>query len=205
MSEGILIVVSGFSGSGKGTITKKLVDEYEDYIISVSATTRAPREGEVEGREYFFKTREEFEKLIADDALVEYAQYVNNYYGTPKAFVEENLKKGKNVILEIEVQGAIQIQHMYPDAVTIFMSGPSIAEIKKRLIARGTETLEQIESRLRRAKEEVKLMGVYDHLIINYDRDECTKELNDIIVSSKNKLAYNKAFIEKITKELEEY
>ena len=132
--QGILIVVSGFSGSGKGTIMKELLKRYDNYALSVSATTRQPREGEADGREYFFKTREEFEKMIAEEELIEYARYVNNYYGTPKAYVEEQLAAGKDVILEIELQGALKIKEKFPEALLLFVTPPSVAELKRRLM-----------------------------------------------------------------------
>mgnify|MGYP000729754057 CR=1 FL=1 len=134
-SKGILIVLSGFSGSGKGTIMKELMKKYsEQYALSISATTRSPRPGETDGVEYFFKTKEQFEKMIADDELIEYAKYVDNYYGTPKAYVEEQLEAGKNVILEIEIQGALNIKKMYPDAVLLFIMPPSAEELERRLV-----------------------------------------------------------------------
>ena len=136
--KGILTVISGFSGAGKGTVLKRLLTKYDNYALSISATTRAPREGEENGREYFFKTREEFEKMIAKDELIEYAMYVNNYYGTPKAYVQEQLSQGKDVILEIEVQGALKIKERFPDALLIFITPPSAGELKRRLTDRGS-------------------------------------------------------------------
>ena len=153
-THGILIVVSGFSGSGKGTIMKELLKRYDNYALSISATTRAPREGETDGREYFFKTREEFEKMIAKEELIEYAEYVNNYYGTPRAYVEEQLTAGKDVILEIEIQGALKVKKKFPDTLLLFVTPPSAEELRKRLIGRGTETMEVIEQRMQRAIEE---------------------------------------------------
>ena len=131
-THGILIVVSGFSGSGKGTIMKELLKRYDNYALSISATTRAPREGETDGREYFFKTREEFEKMIAKEELIEYAEYVNNYYGTPRAYVEEQLTAGKDVILEIEIQGALKVKKKFPDTLLLFVTPPSAEELRKR-------------------------------------------------------------------------
>ena len=131
--KGNLVIISGFSGAGKGTVVKGLMARYDCYALSVSATTRAPREGEVNGREYFFKTREEFEKMIRQDALYEYAQYVSNYYGTPKAYVQEQLDAGKDVILEIEVQGALKVKEKNPKALLLFVTPPSAEELKKRL------------------------------------------------------------------------
>ena len=152
--RGILIVVSGFSGAGKGTLMKRLLEKYEErYALSVSATTRQPREGERDGIEYFFKTKEEFEKMIAKEELIEYARYVENYYGTPRAYVEQMLEAGKDVILEIEIQGALKVKKAFPDTLLLFVVPPSAEELKHRLVGRGTESMEVIESRLKRAVE----------------------------------------------------
>ena len=150
--KGILIVVSGFSGSGKGTLMKELMTRYPDtYALSISATTRSPREGEVDGREYFFVSKDEFEKMIAKGELIEYAKYVENYYGTPRDYVEKKLDEGKDVILEIEIQGALNVKKMFPDTLLLFVTPPSAEELKKRLVGRGTETMDVIESRMDRA------------------------------------------------------
>ena len=149
--RGILIVVSGFSGSGKGTIMKELLKRYDNYALSVSATTRAPREGEAEGREYFFKTVQDFEKMIAKEELIEYARYVDNYYGTPRAYVEEQISEGKDVILEIEIQGALKVKEKFPETVLLFVMPPSAAVLKERLAGRGTETEDVINFRMKRA------------------------------------------------------
>ena len=132
--KGILIVVSGFSGAGKGTLMKRLLEDYDDYALSVSATTRSPRPGEEDGREYFFKSVEEFEKMIAQDELIEYAKYVNNYYGTPKEYVMQQLEEGKDVILEIEIQGALKVKEKYPDTLLLFVTPPGARELKERLV-----------------------------------------------------------------------
>ena len=144
MSRGVLVVVSGFSGAGKGTIMKSLMAKYDNYALSVSATTRDPRPGEENGREYFFRTTEEFEEMIRQDQLIEYAKYVKNYYGTPRPYVEEHLSQGTDVILEIEIQGARQIREKFPEAVLVFVAPPSMAVLKERLVGRGTETQEVI-------------------------------------------------------------
>ena len=137
MSKGILVVVSGFSGAGKGTVMKRLLEKYDDYALSVSVTTRAPRPGEEDGIAYFFRSREEFEQLIREDALIEYAQYVENYYGTPRSYVEEQLSAGRNVILEIEIQGAMKVKEKIPEALLVFVTPPTVAELEKRLKGRG--------------------------------------------------------------------
>ena len=164
--EGILIVVSGFSGAGKGTIMKALLERYDNYALSISATTRNPRPGEEEGKAYFFKTTEEFEKMIAKDDLIEYAMYVGNYYGTPKAYVEEQLRAGKDVILEIEIQGALKVKEKFPSTLLLFVTPPSAEELRKRLEGRGTETQEVIDGRMKRAIEEAEYMDQYDYLLI---------------------------------------
>lgn len=204
MQKGVLAVVSGFSGAGKGTLMKALLRDHESYALSISATTRQPREGEVDGREYFFLTREKFEQMIAEDAFIEYAQYVGNYYGTPKKYVEDCLTAGKDVILEIEVQGAMNVKKLFPDAVTIFVAPPSATELKKRLEGRGTETQEVIAGRMKRAQEEADLMDFYDYLLINDDLEESTRELHELIVQSHKKMGLHKAFTETIKQELQE-
>ncbi len=201
-TKGILIVVSGFSGAGKGTLMKKLVEDYEGYSLSISATTRSPRPGEENGREYFFLTKEEFEKRIADNALIEHAQYCGNYYGTPRDYVEEQMTLGHDVILEIEIQGALAIKKQYPDAVLLFVAPPSAAELRRRLMGRGTETAEVIDKRLRRAAEEAQGIEEYDYLLINDDLETCVKELHAIIDAAHHAPVRNEEFIEKIRQEL---
>ena len=154
-NTGKLVVFSGFSGSGKGTIMKELMAKHgDDYALSVSATTRGPRPGEEHGREYFFISEEEFEQMIKADGLLEYAKYVDHYYGTPKSYVNEQLSAGKNVILEIEIQGALKVKEKFPDTLLLFVTPPSAEELKSRLVGRGTETMDVIEFRMNRAKEE---------------------------------------------------
>ena len=201
--KGILTVVSGFSGSGKGTLMKNLMSKYSDiYALSISATTRGPRPGEEHGKEYFFISKEEFEKMIANDELIEYAKYVENYYGTPKDYVMTQLDAGKDVILEIEVQGALQIKEKYPDALLLFVTPPNAEELKRRLVGRGSESMEVIESRMARAAQESDLMDKYDYLVINDDLDVCTEQMHDIIQSAHSKCNLNGTFIEDIKKEL---
>lgn len=202
MSKGVLVVVSGFSGSGKGTIMRRLLEKYDNYGLSISATTRQPREGETHGKEYFFQTTEEFENMIRQGQLIEYAQYVGNYYGTPKAYVEEQRNLGKDVILEIEIQGAMKIKEQYPDSVLLFVTPPSAEELKRRLVGRGTETEDVIESRLVRAVQESEGMDLYDYLVINDDLETCVDEVHAIIQSEHDKASRNEEFIERIRKQL---
>ena len=179
--KGLLIVISGFSGAGKGTLMKKLIENYDQYALSISMTTRAPREGEVDGREYFFATREQFEDKIKQGGFIENAQYCGNYYGTPKDYVEEQIEAGKDVILEIEIQGAMKVKEQFPNAVLLFVMPPSISVLHQRLIGRGTETKEVIAERLQRAKEEAVGIEDYDYIIINDDLDTCVKELHELL------------------------
>ena len=188
--KGILIVVSGFSGSGKGTIMKELLKQYDNYALSISATTRNPRPGE------------DFEKMIAKEELIEYARYVDNYYGTPRAYVEEQLEAGKDVILEIEIQGALKVKEKFPDTLLLFVTPPSAEELKSRLVGRGTETMDVIEFRMNRAKEEALEMDQYDYLIINDDLQECVEEMHQIIQGEHRRSFRNAEFIEHMKEEL---
>ncbi|WP_455722122.1 guanylate kinase [Agathobacter sp.] len=209
-NTGKLVVFSGFSGSGKGTIMKELMAKHgEDYALSISATTRDPRPGEEHGREYFFMSNEEFEKMIEEDGLLEYAQYVGHYYGTPKSYVKEQLDAGKNVILEIEIQGALKIKKQFPDTVLMFVSAPGADELRDRLVGRGTESEEVCRQRLSRAYEESLGIEQYDYLVINDKLDECVELVNDIIHSSDDTdrnqdylVSSNIDFINKMRKEL---
>ena len=204
-NQGVLAVISGFSGAGKGTLMCALLERYDNYALSISATTRAPREGEVDGREYFFKTREEFEQMIEHDELVEYAQYVGNYYGTPKEYVFSNLKAGKDVLLEIEIQGAMKIKEKISDTVLVFVTPPTIRELKNRLVGRGTETQDVIESRLKRASEEAEGIESYDYLLVNDVVEDCVDELHEIILSERRRASRNEEFIRTIQKESREF
>ena len=203
-SKGIIIVVSGFSGAGKGTIMKELIKRYDRYALSVSATTRNPRPGEVDGREYFFVSNEEFEKLIAENGLIEHAGYVDHYYGTPRKFVEDKLAEGKDVILEIEIQGALQIREQYPDAVLLFVMPPSAQILKERLVGRGTETSDVIDQRLKRAREESQGIENYDYIVVNDDLDECVGRVNELILAAHAAPSRNLDFINTIRNELNE-
>lgn len=202
-NKGILIVVSGFSGAGKGTLMKALMERYDNYALSISATTRNPRKGETDGREYFFRTVEEFEKMIAQEELIEYAKYVDNYYGTPKTYVLEQLQAGKDVVLEIEIQGALKVKEKYPDALLLFVTPPSAGELKRRLIGRGTETMDVIKSRLERAVEESRGMDKYDYLVNNDDFETCVQEMHRIIQAEHDRVFRNGDFISRIREELE--
>ncbi len=195
MNKGILVVFSGFSGAGKGTVIKRLMEKYDNYALSISATTRAPRPGEEDGREYFFRTQDEFEKLIREDALLEYARYVENYYGTPRSYVEEQLQAGRNVILEIEIQGAMKIKEKIPEALLIFVTPPTVQELERRLTDRGTETAQVIAERLARAGEEAKGMDQYDYILVNDTVEECVDHLHQIIVSEHSRGSRNAEFI----------
>ncbi len=203
MSKGTLTVISGFSGAGKGTLMKRLLEKYDSYVLSISATTRKPREGEADGREYFFKTKEEFEEMISRGQLLEHACYVGNYYGTPKPWVEEQMAAGRDVLLEIEIQGARNIKKQYPEALLVFITPPSADELLKRLTGRGTETPEVIRNRINRAAEEAQGMEDYDYLLVNDDLDLCTEQLNQVIQSAHHKMKENLELAEKITEELQ--
>ncbi len=211
-NKGKLVVISGFSGAGKGTLMKALIKEYGDsYALSVSATTRNPRPGEMDGVDYFFVTRDKFEQMIAEDALIEYAQYVGNYYGTPKEYVQQQLDLGKNVILEIEIQGALKIKEKFPDTVLMFVTAPDANELKNRLVGRGTETPEVIAARLSRACEESMGMEKYDYLVINdtiengislIDRLICDERSGNIENNRAHRVSANIDFINKMREEL---
>lgn len=181
--KGLLVVISGFSGAGKGTLMKKLTTEYDNYALSISATTRAPRVGEVDGREYFFKTKEEFEKMIECNELIEYAKYVDNYYGTPKDYVLSNLEAGKDVLLEIEIQGALLVKEQFPEAKLVFITPPSAFELKSRLINRNTEDMDTIMKRLNRASEEALGVENYDYIIVNDDLTKCVDDFHNLIAN----------------------
>lgn len=204
--KGILSIVSGFSGSGKGTIMKQLLQQYpETYALSISATTRSPRSGEAHGREYFFVSQEEFEAMIRDNALLEYAQYVNHYYGTPRDYVFRQLEAGKDVILEIEIQGALKVKEAYPDTLLLFVTPPSAAELKKRLTERGTEEEDVIASRLSRAWQEAQGVEQYDYLVVNDSLAECVQEVHGIIQSQHARVKENYPLIETIRAELKDF
>ena len=200
--QGILVVVSGFSGAGKGTLMKELLKRYDNYALSVSSTTRQPREGEKDGEDYFFVSREYFQQMIEDGRLVEYAQYVNHYYGTPRDYVEKKMAEGKDVILEIEIQGALKVKKRFPDALLIFVTPPSAGELRRRLVGRGTETIEVINARLRRAAEEASGMEAYDYLLINDEIDACVEQMHQLITLQHSKTCYHLDFLSRMREEL---
>ena len=203
MKKGILTIISGFSGAGKGTLLKEMLKKYNNYSLSISATTRKPREGEIDGKSYFFKTKEEFEDMIREDAFIEYASYVGNYYGTPKSYVMDKLEKGQDVILEIEIQGALKVKEKYPEAMLIFISTPNALSLKERLEGRKTENTDQIKARLKRAAEEAGGMEKYDYILINDNLNEAVDNLHQLIQSQKSKVSYNINLIDIIKKDLE--
>lgn len=203
MSEqGILVVISGFSGAGKGTLLKAMMEKYHNYALSISATTRSPREGEQNGKEYFFVNRESFEKMIEEGQLIEYAQYVNNYYGTPRQYVFQQMADGKDVILEIEIQGALKIKEQFPEALLLFVMPPNADELKRRLVGRGTESTEVIEARLHRAEEEAVGIDSYDYILINDNLEQCVEDMHQLIQAQHNRVSNNLDFIEQIKMEL---
>ncbi len=200
MRKGLLLVVSGPSGAGKGTICKALMAKYPDAHLSVSATTRKPRPGEVDGESYYFLSEETFRSMIAKDGFIEWACFCQNYYGTPKEKVEEKLAEGKDVILEIEVQGAMQVRSEYPEAVFVFVTPPSLAELRNRLAGRGTEKPEVIEERLKTALWEYSNIEKYNYILLNDDVESATDRLIGIIEAEKQRTERNAAFISEIKK-----
>lgn len=203
--QGTLVVLSGFAGTGKGTVVKELLGRYESYALSVSATTRNPRPGEVDGREYFFKSKEEFEKMIEKEEFLEYACYVGNYYGTPKTYVQEQIAEGKNVILEIEIQGALKIKEQFPDALLLFVAPPSADILRERLVGRGTETEDVIKQRLARAAEESEGIENYDYLVVNDCLEECVETVHQMIQSAGWKMSRRVSDVEELRKQMSKF
>lgn len=204
--KGVLVVFSGFSGSGKGTIMKKLIEQHSDtYALSVSATTRNPREGERDGVEYFFKTITEFELLIDNDEMLEYANYAGNYYGTPKAYVEKKLNEGYDVILEIETQGALKVKAKYPNTLLMFVTPPTADILYDRLKGRGTEDDEVIAKRMAQAKVEAEVIDKYDYIVINDDIDECVNHVHEIIKNTHDRTVFRADTIDALKKGLTKY
>ena len=200
--RGILAVVSGFSGAGKGTIMKGLMNRYDNYALSISATTREPREGEVHGRGYLFVSEEEFEDMIREDRLIEHARYVDHYYGTPKDYVMSQMEAGKDVILEIEIQGALKIKEQFPESLLVFVTPPNAKELERRLVGRGTESREVIQKRLARASEESEGMESYDYIVVNDDLEKCVEELNCLVDAARRAPVRRRGFIKEIRDEL---
>lgn len=202
MDKGILVVLSGFSGAGKGTLVKELLKTYDNYALSVSMTTRSPRPGEMDGREYFFSSREVFEEKIAQNGLIEYAEYCGNYYGTPRDYVEKQLAAGKDVILEIEIQGMRKVKKVFPQMLPLFVTPPDAKELERRLRGRGTESDDAIAGRLLRAVTESEGIEDYEYIIVNDNLDSCVKEIHTIVQAAKRAPARNEEFIKNIREEL---
>ncbi|RYG74112.1 guanylate kinase [Lentibacillus lipolyticus] len=181
--NGILFILSGPSGVGKGTVRKELFKRADDLAYSISMTTRERRSGEKDGVDYFYKTNEEFEQLIADNQLLEHARFVNNYYGTPRKYVEDTLASGKDVFLEIEVQGAMQVKENFPEGVFIFLFPPSLEELKNRITGRGTESQDAVLKRLKEARGEIEMMDAYDYVVVNDDVGHAVTKIQSIIQS----------------------
>lgn len=200
--NGILAVVSGFSGAGKGTLMKELLKRYDNYALSISATTRDPREGEEEGREYFFVSEKYFKDMIETEKMIEYARYVNHYYGTPREYVLNQMRMGKDVILEIEIQGALKVKRRFPEAILIFVMPPDVEELKRRLIGRGTENIAVINARLSRAAKEAKGIEAYDYVLINDKIDTCVEEMHQLIQVQHNRTSNNMLLLSHIREEL---
>ena len=201
-NRGLLIVVSGFSGAGKGTLTKKLIAEHDNYAFSVSATTRNKREGEQDGKDYFFVSQEEFRRMIDEHALIEYNCYVGSYYGTPREPVLKMMEEGKDVILEIDVNGARNVKKEYPQAVTFFVSAPSAKALSDRLKGRGTESPEVVSERLSQTVRESDCIKDYDYLIINDDLCETAARLHRIICDQHMRGSCSVSFAEDFKKEM---
>ena len=202
MTRGDLIVISGFSGAGKGTLMRALMEKHSEFCLSVSMTTRKPRESEVDGREYYFVSREEFEERIRKGMFLEYATYVGNYYGTPLDYVEKMLDEGRSVILEIEVQGALQIREKVPDAVLMFVTTPDIETLYARLKGRGTENEETIMRRLGQAAVEAEMIGQYDYIVVNDEVDRCADSMYAMICAAKAAPVRNAELVETLKKDL---
>jgi len=182
--KGILIVLSGPSGVGKGTVRKQIFSQPDvNFEYSISVTTRKPREGEVDGIDYFFKTREQFEEMIENDQLLEYAEYVGNYYGTPVEYVQKTLDEGKDVFLEIEVKGAKQVREKFPDGLFIFLAPPSLSELKQRIVSRGTESTDLINNRMATARKEIEMMELYDYVVENDEVEKACEKIKAIVVA----------------------
>lgn len=203
--KGLILVISGFSGVGKGTVVRRMMEEHDNYALSVSVTTRTPREGEVHGKDYFFISEEEFSAMAEEGRLMEWAGYVGRHYGTPRDYVLGRLAEGKDMILEIEVQGALKVKETYPEAVLVFVAPPCASALKDRLIKRGTESIEQVEKRLKRAVEESEAMESYDYLLINDDLETCVSELHQIMQSEHKRMKENRELMNDIKSDLKRF
>lgn len=202
MNRGKLVIISGFSGAGKGTVMKSLVSQSDRYALSISATTRSPRPGEQEGVSYFFKSKEDFEDMISKNEFLEYAQYVGNYYGTPKAFVESMRDAGRDVLLEIEIQGAMKVKEKCPDAVLIFITTKDAKTLRDRLTGRGTETEDVINKRMARAAEEALGVEEYDYIVVNDILEDCVETVDRIVQSEHNRTSDKISIIQEIREAL---
>ena len=202
--KGNLLIISGPSGSGKGYIASKLIEKYDNFSLSISATTRNIRPGEVDGVNYFYKTRDEFENMIKNGELLEYAEFVGNYYGTPKQFVLDKINVGQNVLLEIEMQGALKVKEIFPDALLIFIAVPSLDELEHRLKNRGRESDEDIENRIKQAKVDISYADKYDYVVMNDDINKVMSDFEQIINGSFSKEESNKnlQILKNIAKEI---
>lgn len=203
--NGILIVISGFSGAGKGTLVRELLKKFDNYVLSVSMTTRPPREGERDGVEYFFTDNAHFEEVIGRNGLIEYASYCGNYYGTPRVYVEEQMAAGKDVILEIEIQGALKIKEKFPESLLIFVTAPNTQELVHRLKSRGTESEEMIARRLARAVEESEGIESYDYIVVNDDLETCVDEIHRLVDAARRAPVRRTALISEIREELKSF
>jgi len=193
--DGMLVIISGPSGSGKGTVVKRL-DPAKGYAVSISVTTRMPRDGEVNGRDYFFISESEFVQMREENKLLEHFAYVGNYYGTPKPYVEDQISKGKVVVLEIDVNGALQVKEIFPEAVLVFLLPPTFAELERRLVTRGTEDAVTIEDRLKKSLEEVPFIGQYDYLVINDKVEEAVSRVDAVVAAERLRPKRNKKTID---------
>ncbi len=200
MAEGFLLVLSGPSGAGKGTVSTALMKESKDIIFSISLTTRKPRPTEIDGENYFFVDEEEFERMVRDDELLEYAKVHNNYYATPKKFVFEQIEKGEIVLLEIDVQGALQIKKKYKNAIFIFLLPPNMSELKNRIVKRGTERPEDIDTRFNNAFKELDFVGEYDYFVVNNTVEQAVVDIKNIIAAEKLRVKRYKDIKENVTK-----
>lgn len=192
LSKGFLLVLSGPSGSGKGTVSEALMRKCDDVMFSTSITTRQPRPSEVDGENYFFKSKEEFEEMVKNDELLEYAFVHTNYYGTPKEFVFNEVEKGEIVLLEIDVQGALQVKEKYKEAVFIFLLPPTMEELKKRIVNRGTESEEDIKTRFSNAFKELDFVGEYDYFVVNDRVDQAVSDIENIIAAERLRVKRHK-------------